>query len=394
MAVTDILKIEEVDHVYTMKFRLVLEWMDYRLQYYNLKKERSQNSLSLEEIQALWLPFLVFSNTENNEATKPTEDTELTITREGEFSVSGEEVIEEIDIFEGNENRLTFEQVYTKTFKCTYQLQMYPFDSQVCSVILKVRSLEASVVTLLPKTIVMESDTVLTQYVIMNWTLDYINAEDYDEGVQLVIVFRRRILNAILTVYLPTILVLTIVYATNFFKEFFFEAIVSVNLTSLLVLTTLFISVSGSLPQTAYIKMVDVWLIFAQAVPWVEVLLHTWIDTSRTEGEGGREINNHGKSITVGGKDDKEIYMSTDNGQSFTPALTPDVPESNLSKNMERVQVDEKKLVKARKDFYDHATFHAPTVDRLIFITKVIVPVSLIIFSLLYWGFGLFHYYS
>ena len=26
MAVTDILKIEEVDHVYTMKFRLVLEW--------------------------------------------------------------------------------------------------------------------------------------------------------------------------------------------------------------------------------------------------------------------------------------------------------------------------------------------------------------------------------
>ena len=49
-------------------------------------------------------------------------------------------------------------------------------------------------------------------------TLDYINPEDFDEGVQLVIVFRRRILNAILTVYLPTILVLTIVYATNFFK--------------------------------------------------------------------------------------------------------------------------------------------------------------------------------
>ena len=45
------------------------------------------------------------------------------------------------------------------------------------------------------------------------------------------------------------------------------------NLTSLLVLTTLFISVSGALPQTAYVKMVDVWLIFAQVVPWIEVLL-------------------------------------------------------------------------------------------------------------------------
>ena len=77
-------------------------------------------------------------------------------------------------------------------------------------------------------------------------------------------VFKRRLLNAILTVYLPTVLVLIIVYATNFFQDFFFEAIVTVNLTSLLVLTTLFISVSGSLPQTAYVKMVDLWLIFAQ----------------------------------------------------------------------------------------------------------------------------------
>ena len=45
------------------------------------------------------------------------------------------------------------------------------------------------------------------------------------------------------------------------------------NLTSLLVLTTLFISVSGSLPQTAYIKMVDVWLIFAQVFGWLVVWL-------------------------------------------------------------------------------------------------------------------------
>ena len=52
-----------------------------------------------------------------------------------------------------------------------------------------------------------------------------------------------------------------------------FKAIVTVNLTSLLVLTTLFISVSSSLPQTAYVKMVDVWLIFAQVVPWIEVVL-------------------------------------------------------------------------------------------------------------------------
>ena len=102
-------------------------------------------------------------------------------------------------------------------------------------------------------------------------TLTYNNASNTDAGLQMTLVFKRRLLNAILTVYLPTILILTICYATNFFKGFFFElsllelswveclwfrAIVTVNLTSLLVLTTLFISVSSSLPQTAYVKMV------------------------------------------------------------------------------------------------------------------------------------------
>ena len=70
----------------------------------------------------------------------------------------------------------------------------------------------------------MESQTVLTQYIIKNWTLDYVDQNDPSRGITMVLVFRRRIMNAILTIYLPTILVLCIVYATNFFKEFFFEA--------------------------------------------------------------------------------------------------------------------------------------------------------------------------
>ena len=82
----------------------------------------------------------------------------------------------------------------------------------------------------------------------------------------------RRITNELLTTYLPTVFILAIVYATNFFKPFFFEAVVTVNLTSQLVLTTLFISVSKSLTPTAYVKMIDVWLIFSQLIPFAEVL--------------------------------------------------------------------------------------------------------------------------
>ena len=98
-----------------------------------------------------------------------------------------------------------------------------------------------------------------------------------DDGIDLEIIMKRKIINELLTTYLPTVFILCIVYATNFFKPFFFEAVVTVNLTSQLVLTTLFISVSNSLPPTAYVKMIDVWLIFSQLIPFVSVLLHTFM---------------------------------------------------------------------------------------------------------------------
>ena len=127
------------------------------------------------------------------------------------------------------------------------------------------------------------------------------------DGVNIKLILRRRINNAILTIYLPTILILIIFYATNFFKDFFFEAVVTVNLTSLLVLTTLFISVSQSLPPTAYVKMIDVWLIFAQLVPFLEVLLHSWMDTLRVDED--REVNHHGKAIKHGDEENQEVNL-------------------------------------------------------------------------------------
>ena len=55
-------------------------------------------------------------------------------------------------------------------------------------------------------------------------------------------------------------------------KPFFFEATVVVNLTVMLVLVTMFISVSEGLPKTSYIKMIDVWLVFVLLIPFFEVL--------------------------------------------------------------------------------------------------------------------------
>ena len=55
------------------------------------------------------------------------------------------------------------------------------------------------------------------------------------------------------------------------------------NLTALLVLTTVFIATSNSLPKTAYIKLIEVWLLGHLLVPFFEVILHTFIDFIREE---------------------------------------------------------------------------------------------------------------
>ena len=54
----------------------------------------------------------------------------------------------------------------------------------------------------------------------------------------------RNLLTILLTIFVPTVLLNMISYSTNFFNPFFFEASVTVNLTAMLVLTTLFINVS------------------------------------------------------------------------------------------------------------------------------------------------------
>ena len=78
----------------------------------------------------------------------------------------------------------------------------------------------------------------------------------------------------VMTIYLPTLLLVAISYAVNFFRPADFGAGVCVNLTCMLVLATMFVSVSDSLPKTSYIKMVDIWLITSLSIPFFEVHRH------------------------------------------------------------------------------------------------------------------------
>ena len=44
-------------------------------------------------------------------------------------------------------------------------------------------------------------------------------------------------------------------------------------------------SISTNLPSTAYIKMIDIWLLFGLFKPFIDIIMHTYIETLRENPE-------------------------------------------------------------------------------------------------------------
>ena len=55
----------------------------------------------------------------------------------------------------------------------------------------------------------------------------------------------------------PSTLLIMITYPTTLLMPLFFEAVLSVNLTTMLVMTTIFISKMESLPPTSNLQIID-----------------------------------------------------------------------------------------------------------------------------------------
>ena len=90
MKLLKIVDIDEVEHTIDLQFEINFEWNDYRITFNNLKLEEYLNALREEDIKSIWLPLVLYDNTNQKETTRlgwTTEwSTSVTVTREGNFS--------------------------------------------------------------------------------------------------------------------------------------------------------------------------------------------------------------------------------------------------------------------------------------------------------------------
>ena len=118
-------------------------------------------------------------------------------------------------------------------------------------------------------------DRDMTMFTVTNLTLEN---QKVGNVVFMALKLKRKVATELLTTYLPTILLLLITFVTIFFDEELFGDAIAVNLTIMLVMTTIFTSKIEELPPTSDMKMIDIWLIFCLVVPFLEVILRTAVE--------------------------------------------------------------------------------------------------------------------
>ena len=151
------------------------------------------------------------------------------------------------------------------------------------------------------------------------------------------------------------------------------------NLTSMLVLTTMFINVSNSLPKTSYMKMVDAWLLFNLLYPFIVVLLHTYMDTLRNEDDQEKDDDkSHDNKIQV-----ELIHLA----MSFS-LFSLQVKSANL------VSVDEKVELEAQKEFYKKVELEIGNkrkkkLEKMRRVNLIYLPLMALCFVVVFWYVGL-----
>ena len=108
--------------------------------------------------------------------------------------------------------------------------------------------------------------------------LMYNNTNSTQNEIIIYIKLRRKLSYHIFNTYVPSFCLAMIAGFTLFIDESHFEATIMVALTAMLVIYTLHQSISANLPQTSYIKMIDIWLFTGLITPFVIITILVIMD--------------------------------------------------------------------------------------------------------------------
>ena len=213
----ELLQISQKDSTFTVKFELLLNWSDDRLQFRNLQAKA--NVLSYKEWHQIWIPNLALKDTKHY-----IETASSFMETKSNVYVQVDSVDEFTCAYENNHNNYFYNggnvtifktNQYTIDFICRFNFLYYPFDTQTCDIIIQFVCSKAN--QLNPKLKVHNNMSEYETYSIFLANSSIIFDNDIPHG-NISLNFKRNILPIALNTYLPTFLLTVINQATNYFK--------------------------------------------------------------------------------------------------------------------------------------------------------------------------------
>ena len=220
MHIESIEEIEEIRLSFSAKFKLTLSWSDQRLAFNNLNREMFLNLPNTWEKHKIWIPVLIFQNTETNYETVLDPQARIYINRSGNYTLSSEFETDEIAKYKGSENSINYIRTFYHRFKCDFQLHNFPFDTQVCQILLRMPQKQKKFLKYNPNGLQYSGNKDIEKFYVSSVKIDK-GKKNSKSDVEVRIIMKRRIGKHLLSTYLPSFCILMSAQVTDLFLTTF-----------------------------------------------------------------------------------------------------------------------------------------------------------------------------
>ncbi|XP_068232230.1 uncharacterized protein [Palaemon carinicauda] len=276
-------KIDDINLAFHTELEVAMIWTDRNLRFKNIKDQEGKNKLSEDEVRRIWAPEVEFLNVNDGNFQKLKSG--IYIRKVGEADPPFFDDVKMDSVYQPTSGQLVQRTQYYASFTCDFGLYRYPFDTQTCVIIMKLASADMEVIDLKNPSVVYSGSTDLPKYEIKNVHILMLPRDGY-ATLEVTFDLERRWSLLVLTVFVPTFLLLSIGYGTLYISIQAFQVRAIMTLTTLLVLYTMFNQVSSALPDTAYIKLVDMWFFFCIFLIFSVVIIHIVVERLEPGSEG------------------------------------------------------------------------------------------------------------
>ena len=236
--IDEIIAIDETEGFFKIKMTLIRDWINTQLTYQNLRRDSARNMLSKEDIKRMWVPYTVLENIEHEGEVKSSDKPlSIMIVANDDFSFKMDDRtnFRNTRLFEGDQNVLSYERQVTVNWICNFNMRWYPFDLQNCK--LEMYSKDAFL-TMNPTDVRYVGPSQLSQHYVKGVAICACRINE-KSGVIVQVILGRPLFGTIISVFMPTCVLLILSQMVMAFDKDHLEMVIEVNLTLLLVLSTL-----------------------------------------------------------------------------------------------------------------------------------------------------------